>query len=35
MLAARRVIAGAGHFLPRESPEAVSSAILEVVNSKG
>lgn len=35
MLAARRVIPGAGHFLPRENPEAVSSAILEVLNSKG
>jgi pimeloyl-ACP methyl ester carboxylesterase len=30
-LAARRVIAGAGHFLPREKPEAVSSAILELL----
>jgi len=30
-LVARRVIAGAGHFLPREKPEAVSSAILEVL----
>jgi pimeloyl-ACP methyl ester carboxylesterase len=30
-LIARRVIAGAGHFLPREKPEAVSSAILEVL----
>jgi pimeloyl-ACP methyl ester carboxylesterase len=32
-LIARRVIAGAGHFLPREKPEAVSSAILEVLGS--
>src|SRR5215471_4221431 len=31
MLLARRVIAGAGHFLPREKPEAVSAAILEVL----
>lgn len=30
-LIARRVIAGAGHFLPREKPEAVASAILEVL----
>ena len=31
MLAARRVIAGAGHFLPREKPDAVSTALLEVI----
>jgi len=31
-LIGRRVIAGAGHFLPREKPEAVSSAILEVLS---
>jgi pimeloyl-ACP methyl ester carboxylesterase len=30
-LLARRVIAGAGHFLPREKPEAVSSAMLELI----
>jgi pimeloyl-ACP methyl ester carboxylesterase len=30
-LAARRVLAGAGHFLPREKPEAVSSAMLELL----
>lgn len=30
-LLARRVIPGAGHFLPREKPEAVSAAILEVL----
>jgi pimeloyl-ACP methyl ester carboxylesterase len=30
-LAARRVIPGAGHFMPREKPEAVSSAILELL----
>ncbi len=31
LLVARRVIAGAGHFLPREKPEAVSSALLELL----
>ena len=30
-LVARRVVAGAGHFLPREKPEAVSSAMLELL----
>lgn len=30
-LMARRVIPGGGHFLPREKPEAVSSALLEVL----
>jgi pimeloyl-ACP methyl ester carboxylesterase len=30
-LVARRVVPGAGHFLPREKPEAVSSAMLEVL----
>ena len=30
-LIARRVIAGAGHFLPREKPEAISSALLELL----
>jgi pimeloyl-ACP methyl ester carboxylesterase len=30
-LVARRVIPGAGHFLPREKPEAVSGAVLEVL----
>ena len=30
-LVARRVIAGAGHFLPREKPAAVSSALLELL----
>ena len=30
-LAARRVIAGAGHFLPRENPAAVSSALVELL----
>lgn len=32
-LIARRMIEGAGHFLPREKPEVVSSAILEVLAS--
>jgi pimeloyl-ACP methyl ester carboxylesterase len=32
-LVARRVIPGAGHFLPRENPDAVSSAILELLKS--
>ena len=31
-LVSRRIIAGAGHFLPREKPDAVSSAILEVLS---
>ncbi len=30
-LVARHVIHGAGHFLPRENPEAVSSALLELL----
>jgi len=30
-LVARRVIPGAGHFLPREKPETVSSALLELL----
>jgi pimeloyl-ACP methyl ester carboxylesterase len=30
-LVARRVIPGAGHFLPRENPETVSSALLELL----
>jgi pimeloyl-ACP methyl ester carboxylesterase len=30
-LVARRVIPGAGHFLPRENPDAVSSALLELL----
>jgi pimeloyl-ACP methyl ester carboxylesterase len=30
-LVARRVIGGAGHFLPREKPETVSSALLELL----
>ncbi|MGP0074320.1 MAG: alpha/beta fold hydrolase [Bryobacteraceae bacterium] len=32
-LVARRVIPGAGHFLPRENPEAVSTALLELLRS--
>lgn len=32
-LVARRVIAGAGHFLPREKPEAVSSAMVELLEA--
>jgi pimeloyl-ACP methyl ester carboxylesterase len=32
-LVARRVIPGAGHFLPREKPEAVSSALLELLKT--
>jgi pimeloyl-ACP methyl ester carboxylesterase len=30
-LVAREVIAGAGHFLPREKPDAVSSALLKLL----
>ena len=30
-LVARRVVAGAGHFMPREKPEAVSGALLELL----
>jgi pimeloyl-ACP methyl ester carboxylesterase len=30
-LVARRVVPGAGHFLPREKPDAVSGALLEVL----
>jgi pimeloyl-ACP methyl ester carboxylesterase len=30
-LIARRIVPGAGHFVPREKPEAVSSAILELL----
>ena len=28
----RRIVAGAGHFLPREKPEAVSSALIELLS---
>ena len=30
-LVARRIVAGSGHFMPREKPEAVSGAMLEVL----
>ena len=30
-LVARRVVAGAGHFVPHEAPEAVATALLEVL----
>ncbi len=30
-LVARRVVAGAGHFMPREKPQAVSEALLELL----
>jgi pimeloyl-ACP methyl ester carboxylesterase len=30
-LIASRIVAGAGHFLPRENPQAVASAILELL----
>ena len=32
-LMARRIVPGAGHFVPREKPEAVSSAILELLTA--
>ena len=32
-LVARRVIPGVGHFMPREQPEVVSSALLELLGS--
>jgi len=32
-LIARRVVAGVGHFMPREKPDAVSSAMLELLAS--
>jgi len=32
-LVARRVVKGAGHFLPREKPETVSSALLELLKT--
>jgi pimeloyl-ACP methyl ester carboxylesterase len=30
---ARQVVAGAGHFLPREKPDVVSSALLQLLDS--
>jgi len=30
-LVARRIVAGSGHFMPREKPDAVSAAILELL----
>jgi pimeloyl-ACP methyl ester carboxylesterase len=30
-LLARRIVAGAGHFMPRDKPDAVSSALLELL----
>jgi pimeloyl-ACP methyl ester carboxylesterase len=32
-LVARRIVPGSGHFMPREKPEAVSSAMLEVLSA--
>jgi pimeloyl-ACP methyl ester carboxylesterase len=32
-LVARRVVAGAGHFVPREKPGVVSSAMLELLDA--
>jgi pimeloyl-ACP methyl ester carboxylesterase len=32
-LAARRIIAGAGHFVPREKPDAVAAALLELLGA--
>lgn len=32
-LVARRVVEGVGHFMPRERPEAISSALLELLAS--
>jgi pimeloyl-ACP methyl ester carboxylesterase len=34
-LIARRVVPGVGHFMPRERPDAVSSALLELLSSTG
>ena len=31
----RRIVAGAGHFVPREKPDAVSSALLELMRATG
>src|SRR5262245_35776268 len=32
-LVARRVVSGVGHFMPREKPDAVSSALLELLST--
>jgi pimeloyl-ACP methyl ester carboxylesterase len=32
-LVARRIVQGSGHFMPREKPDAVSSALLEVLTA--
>jgi len=32
-LVARRVVAGAGHFMPREKPDAISGALLELLRA--
>ena len=32
-LVSRRIVPGAGHFLPREKPDAVSSALLELLDA--
>ena len=32
-LVARRVVPGVGHFMPREKPDAVSAALLELLSS--
>jgi pimeloyl-ACP methyl ester carboxylesterase len=34
-LIARRVVPGVGHFMPRERPDAVSAALLELLSSNG
>ena len=34
-LVSRRVVEGAGHFMPRERPDAVSNALTELLTSRG
>jgi pimeloyl-ACP methyl ester carboxylesterase len=34
VLVAKRVIEGAGHFLPREKPDALASALLEIIQHR-
>jgi pimeloyl-ACP methyl ester carboxylesterase len=34
-LVVRRIVPGVGHFMPRERPEAVSSALLELLKATG